>query len=1060
MLHLYQSNRLERLADDLAGLLREAPLDPFTPELVAVQSTGMARWLALELASRLGILANTAFPFPARLLWQLSRAVLPDLPERSPYAAEVLTWRILGLLAGAVDDPALQPICAYAAPDDDLRRWQLARSIADLFDQYLVYRPGWIVEWEQSGGPTWHGHFWRRLAEAIGPGHRVDTQARFILALAESARVLPRRMHLFGISSLPPQEMAAFAAIAEHADVHLFVMNPCRQYWVEIRTEREIVRRAQDLDPRDLYLESGQPLLASWGRQSRDFVGLLQEWDPVEIDRFEDPGAATLLTALQSDMLHLRHGAEDGRSRALALADRSLQVHVCHSPLREVEVLHDQLLAVFESMPDVTPGDVAVMAPDIDGYASAVEAVFGAAEAGRRIPFSIADRQARADNRIAAALLRLLSLVEGRVGADEVIGLLEVDPVRRRFGLGEADVALVRDWVRDVGICWGLDAASRARLGLPATADHTWRMGLDRLLLGYALPEATVYGGVLPFPEIEGVASRTAGRLAGLVEALAAAQGDLCRPRPVSEWADTLRRLLEDFLLAEETEQSDLAAVSLAIGRIAADAAEAGFDEPVSVAVMRNALEAALPDAGSTARFRTGRVTFCALVPLRSVPFKVICLLGMNDAFPRVRRAPGFDLLCADTRPGDRSRREDDRLLFLEGLLSARQVFYLSYVGQDLHDNRPLSPSALLSELLDAVDATFTPAAPHTRARDQIVTRHPLHAFSARYFQGRAPLFSYAQEFAEARRTRGSGAVQPFIPGRLAEPPDEWRTVSPDQLIGFFRHPIQYLVHERLRIRLDAAEDVVSAREPFGLDGLAAYGVRQELLERLEQGIPRADALAQIRAGGLLPHGRVGEALLQDEAEAVTTLFNQLSTYRGATRLEPLAIDKAFGPIRVVGLLRGVRSCGIVDGRPAEAKPKDRIALWIRHLLLNALQPPGAARDSRWLGTGKPIQLKPIDDAITLLGVLAELYWAGVSEPLHLFPITGSAYAAALHAGDTPDQALRKAEGQWRGREYPRQQGEGEDAYHAFVFRSGEPLDSEFERLSRTVFLPILEHQA
>ena len=1062
MLYLHQSNRLERLADGLAALLQDAPAGPFTPEIVAVQSTGMARWLSLELATRLGVLANVQFPFPARLLWDISRAALPDLPERSPYAPEVLVWRIMGLLPGAADndDPVLAPIRAYADPDDDLRRFQLARRIADLFDQYLVYRPDWILDWERTGGSSWHGRLWRLVVESIGRGHRVHTQARVLAALDERSCVLPPRLSLFGISSLPPQELAAFAAMAAQVDVHLFVMNPCRQYWAEIRSEREIVRRAQDHDPRDLYLESGHPLLASWGRQSQAFLALLQEWDPIEDEAFEEPAAATLLTALQADMLHLRQGAEDGVPRLVAAADRSLQVHVCHSSLREVEVLYDRLLALFEAWPDLTPGDVAVMAPDIEGYAPAVEAVFGAAEQGRRIPFSIADRPQRTDNPVASALLRVLSIVEGRFGADEVVGLLEADPVRQRFGLAETDVALVREWIRAVGIRWGLDAASRAALELPATAEHTWRMGLDRLLLGYALPAASVYRGVLPFPEVEGAPSRIAGRLATLLEALTAARDDLSRRRAVPEWAETLRRLLDRFVQVGEAEEQNLSAVRLALGRLAADACEAAYADGVSLGVMRTALETALADTRSAGRFRTGRVTFCALVPMRSVPFKVICLLGMNDTFPRIRRAPGFDLMNHDVRPGDRSRREDDRTLFLEALLSAPRVLYLSYVGQDLRDNRPISPSALVSELLDTVDADFTSAPPHGKVREQIVTRHPLHAFSPRYFQGDPALFSYAEEFAEASRKRGSAAPLPFIVTRLPEPAAEWRTVDLGQFIRFFQHPTKYLVRERLRMRVEDRDDVVDAREPFALDGLAAYGVREELLRKFEQGIATDDALAQLKAGGRLPQGRVGEVLLTREAEQVAAVWRAMAAYRGAEILEPLAIDLALGPLRLTGWLKGVRSSGILEGRPTDPKPKDRIALWIRHLLLNLLRPPDAARDSRWLGTGKPIQLRPVDDATGMLCILAELYWAGLCEPLHLFPVAGCAYADTLHKGGMPESALRKAETAWRGNEYSAQSGEGADAYHAFVFRADEPLDDAFERLSRTVFLPILEHEA
>jgi exodeoxyribonuclease V gamma subunit len=1065
MLILHHSNRLERLADALAETLREPLASPLDREVIAVQSTGMARWLSMALAGRLGISASVRFPFPARLVWEIFRALVPDVPERSPYSREVMTWRLMGLLPEVFGKSGFEPLRAYLREEDDLRRYQLAGRIADLFDQYLVYRPDWITRWELGEDDVWHAHLWRILAASGGRDHRVNIQKDALAALGAGrvAAGLPPRISLFSISTLPPAELEVFARLADSLDVHLFLLNPCLHFWTEIRSERDIARQVKDQDPRRLYLETGNSLLASLGKQGQDFLRLLQDYDFDEEEAFEEPDEDGLLHCVQSDILTLRNLGEDPAARRLVNPeDRSIQVHSCHSPMREIEVLHDQLLALFEADPALEPGDVAVMTPDVEGYAPVIEAVFGTAESGRNIPFSIADRRRRAESPVANAFLALLEVFEGRFGAEQVLALLEAEAVRQRFGIAEGDLAQIRDWVREVGVRWGADAEDRRTLGLPATPEHTWRAGLDRLLLGYALPGEgrSLYAGILPYDEVEGAAGRVVGRLCAFVETLFALREEMGRARPLEAWVTTLVGVLRGCMDAGEDEEGEVAAIRLAIVNLGEDATRAGFAGPVSLAVARAALQTSVEAGQGGGRFLTGRVTFCAMVPMRSLPFKLVCLVGMNDgSYPRSRRAPGFDLMSQEARPGDRSRRDDDRYLFLEAILSARDVLYLSYVGQSVRDNSPLPPSVLVSDLLDYVDRGFVSAEDAEVLRDCIVTRHPLHAFSPRYFGRDVRLFSFSEELCEAsrQRRRVPGTEVPFIAAPLPEPGPELRTVDLGRLIRFFQHPIKHFVRERLRIHLDEQEEIVESREPFVLEGLGAYGLRQDLLDLALAGCPPAEALPIIRAGGRLPEGRVGEMHFAEQAERVVAFVRELERHLPADRLEPIPVDLGLGPVRLVGWLSGVSAQGLLDYRPTTPKPKDWIALWLRHLLLNALRPAGIARTSVWLGDGEAIQLRPVDDAGSHLARMAAAYWEGLRRPLPLFPRTSFAFAERLHRTQDEARARETAQSVWCGNDY--QQGECVDAYHQLALRGREPLDHDFERLARELFLPMLEHR-
>ena len=1064
---LHQSNRLERLADSLAEVLETPLASPLHPESVAVQSIGTARWLSLRLARRFGVAANIQFPFPAALLWRLFRAALPGVPERSPFAAEVMTWRILNHLAETAGRPGFESLVDYLQSGDDLRRYQLAERIALLFDEYLVYRPDWILAWEQGKAQHWQARLWREMTEGQAVRHRVRLAREFSATMQAGAagrRALPSRISLFGLTSLPPAHLDLFAMIAEVLEVHLFLLNPCQEYWGAIRDSHEIARSAGTRDPAALRLETGNSLLASLGKQGRDLFDLIQDLEKTEDAVFEDSGDGCLLHAIQSDILNLQNRGEGEHERTtIAAGDRSVQVHSCHSPVREMEVLHDQLLALFESEAGLTPADVMVMTPDIDAYAPAIEAVFGTAIPARHIPYQVAGRAARAASSPIRAFFALLEIPESRFEVNGVLALLEVEAVRRRFGIADTDLERIRDWLRATGVRWGRDAEDRAARGLPQLPDHTWRAGLDRLLLGYALPGGgtRLFAGVLPHDGIEGEAAAVLGRLAAFAEALFRVAADLVTPRPVSAWADGLRLLVADFLDPVDEEERDRGCLLAAITAMEEHASQAGFSGEVSLRVARSCLLGLVDlDRGRTP-LASGAVTFCGMVPGRGIPCDVVCLVGMDDgAFPRLQRTPSFDLMREESRPGDRSRRQDDRALFLEALLAARRVFYLSYVGQHIRENSALPSSVLVSELLDYIQRGFTDPDPSRSVRERLVTRHPLQPFSSRYFRADTSLFSYAADLCEASRAaaRARGTQAPFLRRPLPEPSAEWRQVTLEQFIRFFTHPVRYLVRERLGIRLEEAEGLLETREPFTLDPLSGYQLRQALLEGRLRDRPVDEVHAAAHAAGFLPHGTVGDVLLQRESGRVEDFAGRVEARRPTEPPAAVLVDLDLGPIRLRGPLAELGRHGRFVYRFAKTRVKDRIALWIQHLALNRLVPPDVTPQSLWLGADGEIRLRPVAHPEEELRKLADAYWAGLSRVLPLFPESSYAYAGTYQRNRDRRAALADAHKAWDENEYTGR-GEACEAYHRLVLHGRDPLDDEFSLLAETVFLPLLLHQ-
>ncbi|MGE8318470.1 MAG: exodeoxyribonuclease V subunit gamma [Comamonas sp.] len=884
-LMVIHGNQPEMLLDLLVGWVRRYPLPPLASETVLVQSNGIAQWLKFSLArpeeqGGCGVAAALQVQLPSQFLWQAYRAALgaQEVPEVSPLDKAPLTWRLLRLLPPLLGEPAFAGLRQFLAGDDQLRKhYQLAERVADLFDQYQVYRADWLADWSRgvdqlrnargTAGPVpadqqWQPVLWRALLADAGEGAMALTRSgvhqRFLQAMAEAAERpagLPQRVVVFGISAMPAQALQALAAMARHSQVLLCVHNPCRHHWSDIVADRDLLRlpyRRQARKPglpadlsEELLHQHAHPLLAAWGKQGRDYIHLIDEYDdpqsyrerfgPVSggrIDLFEGEGTQTLLAQLHDDILELRPLAE---TRALWPAvepgrDASVRFHIAHSPQREVEILHDQLLARLDADPTLAPRDIIVMVPDVDSYAPHIAAVFGRIPPGdpRHIPFTVADQQRRGNEPLLRALEQLLQLPDSRATASDILDLIEVPALRARFGIAETELPLLQRWMEGAGVRWGLDARQRESLGLAEAGDvNSWEFGLSRMLLGYAVGQGPAFAGIAPYDEIGGLDAAVLGPLHALLQQLRAHGEALAAPATPRQWGERFQQLLADFF-APEAESDALLQAQLMqlLERWLQTAQDAGFDEPVPLAVAREAWLSGLDQSRLQQRFLAGAVSFCTLMPMRAIPFRMVCLLGMDDgAFPRTTQRLDFDLMAQDWRPGDRSRRDDDRYLLLEALLSAREQLYVSWVGRSVRDGTERAPSVLVGQLRDHLAAGWCLESGGDLLA-ALTTEHPLQPFSSRYFgaQDGDRLYTYAHEWREVHN--GAGAIDA---GELL-PPMALQAPLPLRALGdFLAQPVDAFFRQRLKTVLRGDDAASLDAEAFALDGLEAWQLQAAL---------------------------------------------------------------------------------------------------------------------------------------------------------------------------------------------------------------------------------------
>ncbi len=1065
MLQFYQSNSMTVLTDIFCERGLNCDSDPFVPSTVIVQSYGTGQWLKLQMAARQGISANLECVLPAHFIWELYRKLL-EQPEQSPLSIDLLTWRLMSILK-VENSLRFEAIDRYLrGPGDvDLRRYQLANKIAGLFDQYLMYRPGWLLAWEKDSDPVinnphpWQQKLWLILMETFPElldQHRAKLHQRLLSSLNEPAieYKLPKRLSIFGLSSLPQIQLDTFRALSARMDIDIYFMNPCQHYWGDIVSEKNIAKRSvrqligkpEALVEED-YLEVGNPILASMGGQGREFLELILETENVvPVDAFIEPEMNTALGYIQRDILNLEFGGQWGRSVtpdkiSLDSEDRSIQIHSSHSKPREIEILLDQLLVNFDQNPDLMPSDIIVMMPSVTEYAPFIHATFK-----NRLNYGIADRSLVEQSALVASFRKILDLPDSRLTSTEVMDFLEVPAIARKFKLREEELETISYWINGAGIRWEMNGRSKSeRWQVPGVNQNTWQFGLDRLLLGMAMDNtAGTFQSDLPF-DVSSSESELLGTLTYVVHLINDYRERLSTTQTAIEWQTSINTLLAEIYQPDENESLELSVIQGLLQQLVDEYETTMFDEKLSGHLFRYWMNQHLESSQSSMGFISGGVTFATLIPMRSIPFKMVCLLGMNDRdYPREGRQLSFDLMKFDGhKKGDRSRRSDDRYLFLEALLSTSEIFYLSYEGRSTRDNQVRPPSVVVSELIDYMKQVF----------DVInVTEHPLQPFSRRYFED--PSLVTYQKFWYEALTNEPDPVR-FLDGGIMVPNDPVLE-SIQQLVNFCKHSGKYFLQQRLGVYFQGIESDLKESESFSLDNLERYKISDLALQSLVRGNDMARWRQEMLASGFVMDSPVGLNYLDIELQRAELIYSKLQSHLDeATGTYSGRLDLAGHPVQ--GQLKNLSDSSLLHYRSGRLKKNQLLEIWITHLFANAsgliIESISISRGDNEAQLGRFGAVDP-QEALGHLNEIADLFVKALGQPLCFPPETAFSYVEAMQEATSINQAKNTAVETWSGGNF----SEDSDPYWSRLFSFPEDLDSDFVERAHLILDPLLYH--
>ncbi len=1056
-LFVHRAARTDVLAAALGDLLAEPLEDPFATELVLVPAKGVERWLSQRLSHRLGcgtgddgVCAGVEFRSPRSLI-----AELTGTTDEDPWAPDRLAWPLLGVIDAHLAEDWCRTLATHlghfaVGAEAELRqgrRYAVARRLAGLFASYAVQRPQLQVDWlagADDGLPddlAWQPPLWRALVEAVDAPPPHERHRAAVARLREAPVDLPSRLSLFGHTRLPATEIELLDALATHHDVHLWLPHPSDELWQRLADLKGSVRRSED----DSHHRVDHPLLATLGRDLRELQRGLATTAAVDAHHEGPELADSLLGWLQQDLRDNRVG---GSGRGLRADDRSVQVHSCHGAARQVDVLREVLLGLLQDDPTLEPRDILVMCPDIETYAPLITAGFGLGDVvdgghpAHRLRVRLADRALTQTNALLAVTAQLLDLAGSRATASQVLDLASAPPIRRRFGFTDDDLDVMAAWVRQSGVRWGFDKDHRAPFGLDKIVHNTWQFGVDRVLTGVAMSEdaRTWLDTALPLDDVGSNRVELAGRMAEFIDRATSATDRLTGVRPLSEWLAALGDGIGLLTRVDRGDQWQSGQVQRELTDVLTDAGPL-FETPMRLPDVRALLAGHLAGRPTRANFRTGTLTVCTMVPMRSVPHRVVCLLGLDDGvFPRIGLVDGDDALARGPMTGERDVRSEDRQLLLDAIGAATERLVITYTGANQHTGQPRPPAVPLGELLDALDRTT-----EEPVRERILVRHPLQPFDVRNVVpgelGGDDAFTFDPTVLLAAQTAAGHRSLPrgFLDAPLAAP--EPADVSLAELVTFFKDPVKGFFRA-LDLTLPWDIEGVSDAMPVEIDKLEEWGVGDRMLADMLALIHPDQALNLEWRRGYLPPGQLGWRKASEIKEQAMGLAIAALTHR---QIKPKTYDVEVdlgGGRRLTGTIGPVFGDRLVAVGYSRLDGKHLLESWVRLLALAAGMP-----DHNWtaLTVGRaargnaPLQRllgPPVEAPDVLLRRLVELYDAGRREPLPLPLKTSFAWASARMFGDDPQAAAEK---KWKTSRYP-----GEDADPAQVRVWGEhaPLDA------------------
>lgn len=1007
----YKSTSLSELAKVFAEKTTALRFgNPFQQKWVVIQNKEAQQWLTQQVAKYEGIAFNFEFILPSELMWKLYRIEHPELPSNLPSDRIAMQWQmfeVLKLKGNTFGLPSL--------PEQDKNLFQLAGQIADVMDLYQVFRPELLESWERNTLTTfdasekWQMNIWNELTSIWEEKYpAIPNRKEAWYSLKESVdqesftnERYPDSIFIFGLSQISASFLDLITTFSKKREVHFFDIN---------------------LKPE---ITGFDVKFTEWLKPKEEFEKLLERFSTQKkitytVENLPDLKSESLLAKL---------------SIATPDLNETIEIHSCHNPKREVEVLKDSLLSALDERHDLNPDDILVLVPDMDEYAPIIESVFQGEEQKPQIPiYSPKNYLNQSQN----SFIAFLELISSNYKISDVIDFLEIETIRERFIFSEEDIFTLKNWLLENRIHWGLELSDSI---------YSLEKAVSNFISGFAmeLDEFEYYEDFIPFNGVNtSDHAELVARFSSLVHILKPIKAAQTKNRSLKGWLVETSKWVSDLFQKNEKAAQNL---SNSIDRLIEYAGLIDSTVIIDFNLFKNWFKAQLSDKkASSSGFGHG-VVLSSYIPYRSIPFKQVCILGMNEGvFPRNATRPSFDLIYAYPKAGDRIMKEDDQLLFMELLASTSQGLFISFLGQDQHSENEKLPSILIQKVMDEVDGLKA-------------IEHKLHGFDNSYFLHPKSYSQKRKELGIKVLSKNENELPFFAQNEVAIKKENIEHIEINELISFFVHPCKHMLNNGLSVRKKFENSDLEDREVFRISALDKYNLDQLLQDGIESHI-HSEALKEYSIlAGFTPQGIPGIQAFETELNSISELRKLAKPYLTSEERKG-ELDIEIDEIRLVGSFDNVYGDKSLFIKAAKLKARDFVNSWIKHLILSSSsyqikETIIVGRD--FYGNNQVYGISVVEGSKEILaGLVAWFIKAKEDKALWtFFPETSKTLVEAIRS--EKENPLKEASKKWIGSEYVT--GEGTDFYNSLCCRGETPLElSEFRENAVSFWEPFFAH--
>ncbi len=1006
MFYNYRANTLTALLELFLENHSASDLEnPFEKDWIVVQNREMQQWLSLNQAEKKGISANNEFIFPSELMWKVYRLIKPGIPKQLPSDRIAMQLSLFDLFEEGKSGTIPFEL------DSQKTRFEFAGQIADVFDLYQVYRPEMLNGWAEENLRTndyserWQAKVWRQLNSFWAKHYpeipnRAEAFEELISKLAKEdtqIKDLPDSIAVFGLSHYSAPFIQLISSLAGVIDIHFYDLT---------FTEK-----------------NGNPTLIEkrWYKSKKEVqVLLLQTLDK------EKKGYKASELFMDLDR---------------AIDKQEVKIHSCHSVKREVEALKDEILTALDKDASLKLHDILILVPEMESYGPLIKTTFGIHEGEVKVPVTIPHTF---EDSLKACLLELIQLLEtNEIKASSFLDFLQLQAVRNVYNFTEEDIYAIKNWFIENNIHWGLGTEE---------GRYTIEKAILNLFSGFMMEDEAfrTVKDTIPFKKISTSEQvELVAKLSEVLDKLRFIQKEIHEPKTVSGWLLSCKSWIAQVV----GNSTELSSVYSSLDKLIESAQYAKTRATISFSQFSLWLNEQMMGSEAASAGLGRGIVLSTYIPYRSIPFKFVAILGLNEGvFPRNPARPKFDLIHTFPEPGDRVVKDDDAMLFLELLNSAQDFLHLSYIGQDQQNEAEKLPSVFIQQLFEQ----FL----YLKNSGEHFINHKLHGFDPYYFR---KLCSYSVKRRDVSKRVHSLNVRKdvFLPDNLSmgDSKDD-AIITVQDIIRFFSYPCKYFLSNVLKVHDTYHENELEDREVFKLTGLEKYKLDQLLLDGNLKDVPLGRLQDYAESAGLLPLGIAGKKELSQEWELISELKKASSGFINS-EVDMQEISLNIGESRIAGLIGNIYGKNRVIWRVGRARAVDLIDLWMNHLLLSACD-TGVERSILISkeGSGK-IQVSSLETVQEPCSILQALFnWYNVAgkkkASLNFFPESSKVFSIASNKNKSELESLEQALKKWVGSDYVA--GEGAKYYNELVWRGEEPLmTGDFSKNALLFWGPLLE---